>query len=360
MIRILHIVTYMGRGGLETLIMNCYRHIDREKVQFDFLVHRSFRADYDDEIEALGGMIYRMPRLNPFSPGYYNALRAFFGGHPEYRIVHCHLDCMSAIPLSVAKNCGVPVRIAHSHNANQDRNWKYPLKLLFMKQIPNTATHFFACSKDAGSWMFPGQDITVVNNGIETEKFRFDAEVRDAVRAELGIHDELVLGHTGRFMPQKNHDFLMDVFAHVHKQRPDSLLLLIGEGPLEDQVRRKADALGLSESVRFLGVRSDVNRFLQAMDIFLMPSLYEGLSLASVEAQTCGLPCFFSDSVPTDCKITDNVHFLPLTMSAKDWAERILSTDIHNRRSGHEAVCSAGFDIQTTADYLQSFYLKHW
>ena len=360
MIRILHIVTYMGRGGLETLLMNCFRHINREQIQFDFLVHREFRGDYDDEIEALGGRIYRLPRLNPANPGYFRALYDFFKSHPEYRIVHCHLDCMSALPLSVAKKCGIPVRIAHSHNANQDKNWKYLLKRFYMKKIPHTATHFFACSIDAGNWMFPGQSVTVLKNGIETDRFCFSSNTRSAVRTELGIQNQLVIGHTGRFMPQKNHSFLLDVFAQIRENNPNALLLLIGEGPLEREIRQKATELALIDSVRFLGVRKDVDRLLQAMDVYIMPSLYEGLSLAAVEAQSSGLPCFFSGTVTAECKLTDSVTFLPLSASPAKWAEAILRTDVSGRKSGHKAVRDAGFDIQNTADFLQDFYLKHW
>lgn len=359
-VRVLQIVNYMGRGGLETLLMNCMRHIDREQVQFDFLVHRAFRADYDDEIEALGGKIYRLPRLNPLNPGYYKALDDFFSAHPEYRIVHCHLDCMSAFPLAAAKKHGVPVRIAHSHNANQDRNWKYLLKLLFMKRIPAYATHFFACSKDAGSWMFPGQSVTVINNGIDVRKFRYDPVIREQKRRELGLENQFVIGHTGRFAPQKNHTFLIDVFSEIHKRNPDSALLLIGEGELESAIQKKVDDLGLHEAVRFLGIQADVSSFLQAMDAFVMPSLFEGLSLASVEAQASGLPCFFSDRVSRDCSMTGYVSFLPLSDSHEKWAECILQSSDCSRTSGHEAVRAAGFDIGRTADWIQSFYLSHW
>ena len=357
-LHILHIATSMNRGGLETLLMNCYRHIDREQIQFDFLVHRSFRADYDDEIEALGGTIYRLPRLNPFSPGYYAALMRFFHAHPEYHIVHCHLDCMSAIPLSVAKKCGVPVRIAHSHNANQDKNWKYILKRIFMKQTPKFATHYFACSKQAGSWMFPGQSVTVIANGIDTPQYQFSATYRNSIRTELNLADHFIIGHTGRFMPQKNHDFLIDVFREVHDRQPNSVLLLIGEGPLSGSIAQKVKQLNLEDSVRFLGVRSDVNQLLQAMDAFVMPSLYEGLSLATVEAQTAGLPCFLADTIPSECHLTDNVSFLSLSAPPSEWATAILSTDYSQRRSGHETVRNAGFDIRATADFLQDFYLN--
>lgn len=359
-IRILHIVSYMQRGGLETLIMNCYRHIDREKMQFDFIVHRDFRSDYDDEIEALGGKIYRLPRLNPFSPGYKKALRDFFRSHPEYRIVHCHLDCMSALPLAAAKECGVPVRIAHAHSCDQDKDWKYILKRIYMKKIPAAATHFFACSAEAGAWMFPGQKSTIINNGIDTEKFAYRPDVRAAVREELGLDHELVLGHAGRFVPVKNHDFLVDIFAEVHRSHPDARLLLMGTGPLEEQIRQKVSQMGLEDTVRFLGVRSDVDRVLQAMDVFLLPSLNEGLALTSVEAQTAGVQCFFSDRVSAKCKMTDNVTFLPLDAPPEQWAKQILVATQLPRGSQKEKIAAAGFDIQTTAKWLSNFYFEMW
>lgn len=359
-IRILHIVSFMQRGGLETLIMNCYRNIDREKMQFDFIVHRDFRADYDDEIEALGGRIYRLPRLNPFSPGYKKALLDFFRSHPEYKIVHCHLDCMSALPLAAAKACGVPVRIAHGHNSNQDKDWKYPLKRLFMRKIPATATHFFACSEEAGAWMFPGQPVTVINNGIESDRFAYDPAVREAVRTELMLDDSLTLGHVGRFMPQKNHEFLIDIFAAVHAVDPAARLLLVGTGDLEGQIHQKVSRLGLDEAVQFLGVRSDVNRILQAVDVFLLPSLYEGLGMAAVEAQAAGLPCIVSDEVPRLCDMTGHVSFLPLDAKPEQWAEAVLKAVRLPRESQKEKIAAAGFDIQSTAQWLSDFYFEKW
>lgn len=358
-IRILQIVTYMGRGGLETLLMNCFRQIDREKVQFDFLVHRPFRADYDDEIEALGGRIYRLPRLDPFSASYRKALRDFFTQHKEYRVVHCHLDCMSAIPLQIAKQCGVPVRIAHSHNSNQDKNWKLPLKLYFMKKIPKSATHFFACSTAAGDFMFPHQSVTLINNGIETEKFSYDPQVREQMRQTLSLENALTICHVGRLMPQKNHSFLLDVFQALHEKVPNSKLLLVGDGPLEATLRQKVQALGLQDAVCFLGVRSDVERILQAADIFLFPSFFEGLPLTVVEAQAAGLPCILSDRVPQACKMTSLVQFLPLSSGAQAWADTILKLNTANRASHRDEITAAGYDIRTTAQHLQAFYLSH-
>lgn len=360
MIRILHIVTSMNRGGLETLLMNCFRCMDRDRIQFDFLVHRSSPGDYDREIETLGGRIHRLPRLNPLHPGYYLALNHFFRSHPEYRIVHCHLDCMSALPLSAARKHSVPVRIAHSHNTSQDRDWKYPLKRILMKQTPRFATHFFACSRASGNWMFPGHPVSLIKNGIDTQCFRFSPPLRSQVRRELSLEGSLVVGHTGRLVPQKNHAFLLEIFAELHRRNADAVLLLAGEGPLESSLRRRAESLGISHQVRFLGMRDDVHRLLQAMDVFVMPSYYEGLSLSAVEAQACGLPCLFSDALSAECALTARVQFLSLTLSPKQWAEEILSAAALPRTSGHEAVRDAGFDIQTTADTLHSFYQENW
>lgn len=355
-IRILHIVTYMGRGGLETMLMNYYRSIDRTKVQFDFLTHRDFRADYDDEIEALGGNIYRLPSLNPFSRSYLGALDRFFMEHPEYRIVHSHLDCMSAIPLKAAKKHGVPVRIGHAHNSNQPRDAKYLLKLFYKRLIARNATQLFACSEEAGRWMFGGADFRVLNNAIDAEKYAFHADTRADVRRELGISgDALVVGHVGRFDPQKNHSFLLDIFAKIPG---DARLLLVGDGVLRPDAQQRAKELGICDRVFFAGVRSDVDRLLQAMDVFLFPSLFEGLPVSIIEAQAAGLPCLISDKVPIECKKTELVTQLPLAASSAEWAGAVLSAAETSRRNTLEQIRGAGFDIRANAEWLQNYYLS--
>lgn len=355
-IRILHIVTYMGRGGLETMLMNYYRSLDRSRVQFDFLTHRDFRADYDDEIEALGGKIYRLPSLNPFSRSYLGALDRFFGEHPEYRIVHSHLDCMSAIPLKAAKKHGVPVRIAHAHNSNQPRDAKYLLKLFYKRLIARNATQLFSCSEEAGRWMFGGADFRVLNNAIDAGKYAFDADICSAVRHELGLSaDGLVVGHVGRFDPQKNHSFLVEIFE---KMPAETRLLLVGDGVLRPNVEQQAAALGIRDRIIFTGVRTDVDRLLQAMDVFLMPSLFEGLPVSIVEAQAAGLPCLISDKVPIECKKTELVTQIPLDASPAEWAEAVLSAAETPRRDTLEQIREAGFDIRANAELLQNYYLS--
>ena len=356
-LRILHIVSYMDRGGLETFLMNCYRHIDRQQIQFDFLVHRSFRADFDDEIEALGGRIYRLPRLNPLDPGYYRALFRFFRTHVEYKIIHCHLDCMSAIPLFAAKGSGIPVRIAHAHSSQQDRDWKYPIKILLRKWIPRCATHLFSCSETAGKWMFPKQAYTVLCNGIDTRCFRYDPHVRNSMRKHLSVEEKLVIGHVGRFAPVKNHSFLIDVFSHIHAQRPDTVLLLIGDGELQNSIRKQVQEIKISDSVIFAGKQESVAPFYQAMDLFLFPSLYEGFGIAVLEAQASGLPCVISQEISGECMVTDLVTRVPLDASPQDWAAFALSWVGHPRSDHSEIIRDKGLDIQNTTEWLQRFYI---
>ena len=359
MIRVLQVVTYMGRGGLETMLMNYYRHIERDKVQFDFLVHRQERAAFDDEIESLGGKIYRLPRLVPWNRSYLMALNRFFDGHSEYKVVHVHQDCLSSVILKAAQKNGVPVRIAHSHSANQDRNLKYPIKLWYKRSIPQYATALFACGKDAGDWMFNGASYQIVNNAIDAAAYTYDSVLRAEIRSKLGLNDELVVGHVGRFSPAKNHPFLLDIFTALLHQEPNAVLLLAGDGTNMEKMQLKAQELGITERVRFLGVRSDVSDLMQAMDVFVFPSLYEGLPVTMVEAQAAGLPCIISDKVPPECVLTDGlVDIMPLSAKPEIWAEKILEKRSTQRTNHCGEITAQGFDITTEAIKLQKFYLE--
>lgn len=358
-IRVLQVVTHMERGGLESMLMNYYRHIDRTRVQFDFLVHRQERAAFDDEIEALGGKIYRLPRLVPWSRSYLNALNQFFDENLEYKIVHVHQDCLSSVILKAAAQHHVPVRIAHSHNANQDRNLKYPIKLWYRRSIPKYATDLFACGKDAGDWMFGGAPYRIINNAIDAAAYTYAPAKRMEVRRALGLADELTIGHVGRFNPQKNHPFLLEIFSALLKKEPNAVLLLVGGGDDLPKMQEKAQALGILEHVRFLGVRSDVAELMQAMDVFVFPSLYEGLPVTMVEAQAAGLPCLISDKVPPECILTEGlVDVLPLSASPETWAEKILEKRELPRTDRRAEIAAHGFDITTEAVKLQEFYMK--
>lgn len=360
-LRVLVVTTTMNRGGLETFTMNVYRALNRSKVQFDFLLHRSAKGAYDDEIHVLGGQIYRICRQNPLDPRYWMALNNFFTQHP-YQIVWAELDCMSAEPLAAAARHGAVVRVAHSHSSRQDRDFKYPLKMICKSFIRFFATDLFACGEEAGKWMFGTNDFKVVKNCIDVDAYSYDPVVRRSVRQELGLVDDApVVGHVGRFDAVKNHAFILDTFASLHGRRHDAVLLLVGDGPLRSEIEKKTDELDIRDSVIFLGVRSDVSRLMQAMDCFVMPSLYEGLPMVLVEAQASGLPCLISNTIPRDCDIEgSNIEREELQDGAEKWALRIEDALLreHNRSEGAIAVKAAGFDSKNMAAWIQDFFLS--
>lgn len=358
MIRVLHVVTYMGRGGLETMLMNYYRNIDRSEVQFDFLVHRDFEADYDKEILSLGGKIYHVSRLIPWSKAYKKELCRFFTEHSEYKIVHVHQDCLSSVALECAQKCGIPVRIAHSHTSNQTKNLRYIIKRYYMRKIPKYATDLFACGTKAGIWMFGNQKFNILPNAVDVEKYSFSETVRNEVRKELGIADEFIVGHIGRFGKEKNHKFLIEVFSRIKNINKNSKMILVGKGKEFENIKRKAASLGLEKDIIFTGVRPDVNRLLQAMDVFAFPSLYEGFGIVNIEAQAAGLPCVISDEVPMESIIAEDlVTIKKLSDSAEEWAECILSKKDSERKDISDDIKKHGYDIKSAAKRLEEFYI---
>lgn len=357
-IRILQVVTYMGRGGLETMLMNYYRNIDRNQIQFDFLTHRNFRAEYDDEIEALGGVIYHLPALNPFSWNYKKQLGDFFDAHPEYQIIHVHQDCLSSVILKVAKEHNIAVRIAHSHCSSQDKNLKYPIKMFYRRYIPKYATDLMACGDEAGKWMFKGAQFQVLNNAIDAKKYTFKPQKKAIQRTVLGVKDnEILIGHVGRFSPPKNHAFLIDIFNVIQNKIP-AKLLLVGDGRLRPDIEKKVGELSLTDKVIFTGVRSDVPDLMQAMDIFVFPSNHEGVPVTMIEAQASGLPCLISDKVPIECKKTELVQQLLLSEPAEVWADAAIEASKQERVDTYEAIKDCGFDIVENAKKLQSLYQR--
>lgn len=358
MLRVLQCVNKMDRAGLETMLMNYYRRMDRDRVQFDFLTHRPDAGQYDEEIRALGGRIFRAPRLYPQNyPAYFRWMADFFRQHPEYRIAHSHIDAMSYLPLLAAKRAGVPVRIAHSHSTGIDRDFKYPLKLLFRRRLKTVTTLELACGQAAGRFLFCGRPFEVVANAIDVEPCRFDPAVRRATRTELGIgEDTLVVGHVGRFYYPKNQPFLIRSFARLHQQRPNSVLLLAGEGELQQQARDAAAQLQLGQSVRFLGVRSDVPALMQAMDVFAMPSLFEGVPMVGLEAQAADLPVLFSTRVPEDVRVSEKCAFLELERGEQAWADALAALAADKTPRGPRDM--GEYDIDRAAPLLQRRYEK--
>lgn len=361
-IRILQVVTTMNRGGLETMLMNYYRQLDKGKIQFDFLTHRNDPAQYDEEIEALGGKIYHLPILNPFSKNYRYELSRFFKTHPEYKIVHSHLDCLSAIPLNYARKHGVPIRIAHGHSASQNKNMKYIVKRYYKRLIPEYATKIFACGDKAGTWMFGKNKYEVFYNAIDAERYVYSLNTARKVRAQINIpSDALVVGHVGRMDHAKNQSYIIDIFMNFHKEHQNSHLVLIGSGPLRDELKQKSVIYGIHNSVHFLGVRSDVPDLMQAMDCLLFPSLFEGLSLVMIEAQAAGLPVLASSAVSKECAITDLVKFMSLDEAPEKWANKLWRmVQQTKRRNTYEEIVVAHYDIKANVKWLEEFYQSQY
>ncbi|MED4209294.1 glycosyltransferase family 1 protein [Priestia megaterium] len=364
-IRILQVVTIMNRGGLETMLMNYYREIDRSKIQFDFMVHRTEEGHYDKEIKQLGGKIFRMPQIKPGNyRRYFKLLSEFFRNYKEYKIVHSHINENSSFVLRAAKRAGVPCRIAHSHLSDLSIDFKLPFRLYARYSMKDYPNNYFACSVKAGQWLFNKRstgpkEVIVLNNAVNTKEFRYNENIRNDIRDELGIDkNQLVIGHIGRFNKQKNHEYLIDIFHAVYKQRPDSILTLIGDGDLRQAIERKVESLGLSTNVKFLGVRSDISNLMQAMDLFLFPSLFEGLPVVLVEAQAAGLNCIVSDTITEESNITGNVDYISLRESPEDWAYKILSTSYEHKDTS-TILNERGYDTETMSKWLTSYYMDH-
>lgn len=357
MIRILQSVNIMDRAGLETMLMNYYRNIDRTKVQFDFLTHREEKGAYDEEICDLGGRIYHAPRLYPQNyPRYFKYMKQFFDEHHEYKIIHSHIDAMSYFPLKAAEKNNIPVRIGHSHNSKLDLDMKYPIKYYALKRMSKVANRYFACGKLAGEFMYPNLEFTIIRNAIDLDKFGFCEETREAKRKELNIGDELVIGHIGRYSNVKNQDFLIDVFKCINDKNPKTKLMLVGKGENEKQYRDKVEKLGIEKEVRFLIDRSDVDELYQVMDVFVLPSIFEGLPVVGVEAQANGLPCIVSEGISRELLMTNNIMSLDLKSGVEKWADVILSINVNRNIAAKSELQKAGYDIKIEADKLQSYY----
>lgn len=361
-IRVLHILQRMEAGGTQALLMNIYRKIDRTKVQFDFLVVYKEKQFYDDEIEKMGGHVYKLSFREDLNlPKFQKDLAGFFAQHHEYKIVHCHAYTIGYFCLKAAKKAGIPVRIAHSHSNAAVHDVKLPLKLIMQKLFTIYSTDLFACSEEAGKFAFKGKKFGIVQNAIDSQKFIADANIREKIRKALRVESKFVVGHVGRMQPEKNHDFLIDVFAEIKKKKSDAELILVGTGPLAEKVKSKVAEKGLSDCVHFLGNRKDMNRIYQAMDVFVFPSLFEGLGIVAIEAQA-GVPIVCSEGLPPETDITPIYRKLLLSDGKEKWANAAL--EMAQNPSAHtnmqKYVIDAGFDMDATAKYMESYYLRKY
>lgn len=373
MIRILQVFNNMGQGGAESMIMNYYRNIDRTEIQFDFLVHKNKKSTFDDEIERLGGNIYRMPVINPFYPfKYYKSLRQFFDQHKDYLIVHSHLNTFSYFPLKIAQEFMIPNRIAHAHTATEKiavkdvlnpKTTKEALKKLvklYLKQnIHKHTTHYMSCGGKAGNWLFGNkQPFLVMNNAIEAKKFIYNPVMSSTYKKEFVFENHIVIGHIGSFTNPKNHSYMLKVFKALLNENENCRLVLIGDGPLRKNIETEAEQLAILDKVAFLGLRTDISNLCQMMDLFIFPSFYEGLPVTLIEAQASGLKILASDTITKEVQITNDIKFLSINDSPKLWAQEALSLYPYVRKNNFNSIQKAGYDIKTNTNILQEFYQK--
>lgn len=368
-IRILHEVTSMNTGGVETLLMNIYRNIDRSKIQFDFMMHREEgKSFYENEIKELGGRIYSGIPFNPFKhKKYIKSLEDFFKEHPYYKILHAH-NAFSMYTLRSAKRYGVKVRISHSHNGRPKLfDYKTPFKLYARLKVKKYSTDLYACSKVAGDYLYGEKyvkngEVTILKNGIDTNKFNFNKTLRDEYRTSLKIGNKIAIVHIGRFNIQKNHNYLIDIIYELKKINDNFILFLFGEGDLEKKIKRKAEKLHLENNVVFMGIKGNINEYLNAMDIFILPSLFEGLPLTGIEAQTNGLKCLFSDTISNEVAVTELAHFMSIKKSPRKWAEEIIKLSKENieRKGKKKEVDKEGYNIIETVKRLEKFYINKY
>ena len=364
MLRVAAILGKLDSGGKKSLVMEYYRHIDREKVQFDFICDSDSQAIPYEEIESMGG---RVCVIRPYQKIFGNMadIRRLCREN-KYPVMHVYNSTMNLFPMYVAKTNKVPVRISESLSMAHEGDWKTKIKKILRPMSKWFANYYMSCGQDCGRWqfgdkLFDGGRVDVFKTVIDTSAHDFDPVLREKTRKEYGWEDRIVIGHIGRLTPQKNSVRLIDIFSAVAKKEPKSVLCLIGDGELKEEVLRRIRELGIEDRVDYLGRREDIHQFYNAMDCFLLPSLYEGLPVVGLEAESGGLPMFFSTEVTREANACELGHFIPLSAKDEEWADEILSAVSKNmpiRRSHSREVMEAGFDSRAEAKRLQEYYFE--
>ncbi len=360
-LRVLHMIGGLNAGGSQSMVLNLYKNVDREKIQFDFIIDEPYQIHYKSLVEEMGGKIYVLPKLkglNVFKVK--KAWKQFFKDHPEYKILHSHVRSYASIYIPIAKKFGVKT-IIHSHSTSNGKGITSIIKKFLQRPLRRVADYLMACSTEAGEWLYgkkacKKENYIFLPNAISVNSFVFNQEIREKYRTELGVQDKFVIGHVGRLSKPKNHIFLLEVFKGVLEKRKDAVLLIVGEGELKRQIEEKIKQLNISSSVIMLGTRSDVNNLYQAMDVFAFPSLWEGLPVTIVEAQTSGLTSFMSDRVTKDVDLTELVQRLSINDTAI-WVEK-LSSFSGERVDVVQKIIDSGFEIKNTAQKITDFYFS--
>ncbi|MFA9463367.1 MAG: glycosyltransferase family 1 protein [Velocimicrobium sp.] len=360
-IRVLHIFDKISiSSGVCSVIMNYYNHIDKRKVVFDFMVNEPVSEEIQNTLERQGSKIYVMPALKIQNyVKYMKQLKIFFYSHADYAIVHGHTPNVAAFYLKVAKDCGIKIRIIHSHNAigAENKLKRIRNRILYQVAIKNANT-YFACGRKAAEYLYGknfNKNYYIMNNAIDLEKYKFNEKIRCQIRKQLDIEGKFVLGNVGRFCKQKNQKFLINILAEIIKTDKNVKLLLIGDGKQLKEVQQDAEKLKVSEYIVFTGEVNNVFDYIQGMDIFILPSLFEGLPVVCVEAQAIGLPCLISSTVTKEIAINQNIEFVSIFDSPKKWGNSILEM---RKRSRQENIEMPSFDIKDKSRELTNIYYE--
>lgn len=343
-------------GGMESFIMNYFRNIDRNKIIFDFITHDISDNSYEKEIIELGGQIYKLP---PFSFGTLKNIRSLYKEiliKNKYKIVHCNMANAAFIYLKIAEDLKVPVRILHSHQDKAADTFSHVLRniplIVLGKKYANVN---LACSKQAGDYLFKDKKYYIVNNAIDYDKYKYNEEIRSKVRKELKLENSFVIGNTGRLCLQKNQSFLIEVFSAIVNIKNNAVLMIVGEGEKHAELRELTESKGISDKVLFLGSRNDIDELLQAMDVFVFPSIYEGLGISLLEAQAASLKAFCSDTIPKAANISNELIYISLEKSYEEWAKIILTNSDKILRSTDLSL-NKDYDIKSEAIKLSELY----
>lgn len=359
-VRIAHIIGKLNAAGVEAVVNNYYKNIDHNKYQFDYYIDSDSSCKPSKDLIDMGARYFVIPPYQHLFSHIKTLVRLF--KENKYLIVHSGMNTLAPISLFAAWMAGVPIRINHNHSTAGKGEFKRNcLKYCLRPFAKVFANYYCACSKYAGIWLFgknffSSGKVTVFNNAVDTSKFAFSTSNRDKLRKELGISNKYVIGHIGRFTKQKNHYFLIDIFEQYYKKNSNAVLLLVGIGELQDEIKDAVKKKKLEDAVIFLGKRSDVDELYSAMDLFVLPSLYEGLPVVGVEAQVSGLPCIFSNEITREVAITENVYFLPIDGSVSDWCSQITNFKNLDLKRDKLKLKDCSFDIKVQANNLVEYY----
>ena len=359
--KVLHVVNRMGYGGIETFLMNVYRNVDRNSIQFDFAVHTDIPGDYDEEIKKMGGHIYYFTSRRKSFIKYYQDWKNFLKNNSDkYIAIHMHVSSLTTIlPIVLAKKYKMKKRIIHAHSTLQEGKLHQILSALNKKRVNKYATNLIACSTMAGNYVFGNNKYEILKNGINIKKFEFDENKRKEIRNKFGIKDnETVYINIGRLIEAKNQTYLLDIFKEIYNEDKSSRLFIIGKGELKDKIEQKIEKSKLKEQITLLENRNDISDILQGMDIFILPSLYEGLPIVAIEAQSAGLKSFISKNVTEEVKVTDLVDFIDINDNYENVAKYILENKNYERKK-YENKELSNYDIKNISNYLvNEIYLK--